>query len=149
MNEEVVKIFQMLTIISLFSYGVYISTSLNDAKYKIVVALLEWKKGNSEPVKWYWRNKFYLSVIVLVALSLSIALILLSQFYDGILRIRVDFQIILSTFLWIVMIVKEKSGHSMLCRLRELLDKANIRIRILEKTIKDLENRIKKYEDSV
>jgi len=128
-----IKIANVLTIASILCYAAYLYSETKTAKYHIIAFFANALVLRFKPMVWTWKyNRINFWIYFIVPLLLGMGLILISQFYDGILRIRLDVQIILSAALWALMIIKEKLQYDLICKLYD--------------TIKELKEKLSKYE---
>ena len=105
-----VKIANVATIASILCYATYLYSETRTAKYHIIAFFASLLVFNLKPMRWMWKHdRVNFSIYFIVPILLGTGLILISQFYDGVFRIRLDFQIILSAFLWVLMFIKDKN----------------------------------------
>lgn len=131
----IIALCNVLTIASLIAFSGYMHAESKNALNSI---LFTWIYIIAFPfrlkkIKESWiKDKINFCLHILIPICMGIALILISQFHDGALKIRWDIQIILSAALWIIMLIKEKTQHDLICKLYD--------------TIKELRDRLSKYE---
>lgn len=131
--EIVLKIFNALTITSLFMFAAFSYSNTSTSKYHIIYFYWNTLTFRYKPLKWMWDNeKVNLFNYLIIPFIYGIALILLSQFFDNVMKIRWDIQIILTAFMWVFLLLRDKYKHDLICR---LYDK-----------IKELTDRLSKYE---
>ena len=105
-----VKIANVATIASILCYATYLYSETRMAKYHIIAFFASTLVLHFKPFKYMWKyDRVNFCIYLIVPILLGTGLILISQFYEGVFRIRLDFQIILSAFLWILMFIKDKN----------------------------------------
>lgn len=127
------KIANVLTIMALIANAAYLySGSKDTAKYHMI-AFYGILIGIYKPFVNTWKtDKVNFCVYLIIPTLYGVALVLISQFYDGIYKIRYDFQILLGALLWFLVLSKEKFQHDLICSLYDM--------------IKELKDKLSKYE---
>lgn len=123
MIEELIKIANAITIIAIVCFSAYLWALTKEMKYTLIQALIQLcRYRNNEPIEWIWNNKKYLAIYIIVPCLLAHNVVLISQFYNGLFKIRLDYSFFLNAVLWICLIVFVKGMHDDYVKLKKETD---------------------------
>lgn len=121
MIELLIKIANIITILSILCFAGYLWSTTREMKYHLLGAIIQYTCGNKEQWRWI-RKSEYMNIYFLVPALLITNVILISQFANDTYKIRLDFQFFLNIVIWVCLFRLFKRQHDINCKLKEKLE---------------------------